>query len=216
MRRILRKKSIFLWFLLIFGMGLAAVFWCGEFIFDIEFGQILDISPKIAESPHRMVRLCLKDGTVCDMDLEEAVVGYVAAEMSAVAPTEALRAQAVAVRSYAWAEQRAAGEICADSGHCMAYLSYEERCARWQDKAEEYEEKLRRAVADTSGEMLYFDGTVAKTYFHAACGGRTALVSSIWGSEDKWESADCYWEGAEVAHHRRCFSARRSLPKNLA
>lgn len=161
---------------------------------DLGSWQIMDLPPKIAENNCKMVNLVCEGG-VYRLDLEEAVVGYLAGEMSAAAPMEALRAQAVAVRSFAWAEQAAAGQICGESGHCMAYLSAEERAARWGEKFDEYEERLREAVRDTAGEMLLADGVAVKAYFSAACGGRTETVDNLWGGKALWQAADCYWEG---------------------
>lgn len=156
--------------------------------------QIMDLPPKIAESGRKMVNLRV-GGAVTVLDLEEAVVGYVAAEMAAAAPEEALKAQAVAARSFAWAEQLAAGEVCGDSGHCMAYLSVEERKERWGESFAKWEAVVRQAVADTAGVVLQVGGEPVKAYFHAACGGRTETVDNLWGGEALWAAADCYTEG---------------------
>lgn len=157
--------------------------------------KILDIPPQINQNSHKTVILADADGTLHQLALEDATLGYLAAEMPATAPADALRAQAVAVRSFAWAEQLAAGQVCADSGHCMAYLSAEERAAKWGAVAAEYEELLEQAVADTAGVMLAVDGQAVKAYFSAACGGRTETAENLWGSTGYWPAVDCPWEG---------------------
>lgn len=178
--------------------------------------QIWDIPPKIAEPPRRMLMLKINaDEPAVQIDLEEAVVGYLAGEMPALAPLEALKAQAVAARSFAFAEMSAAGEVCADSGHCMAYLSAEEREERWGKNFAAYEEKLRRAVQETAGELLLADGVPQKAYFHAACGGRTQTVTEVWGGAAKWPAADCFWEGADGAVLSGCFFAKAELAAKL-
>lgn len=157
--------------------------------------KILDIPPQINQNSHQTVILADGDGTLHQLALEDATLGYLAAEMPATAPADALRAQAVAVRSFAWAEQLAAGQVCADSGHCMAYLSAEERAAKWGAVAAEYEELLEQAVADTAGVMLAVDGQAVKAYFSAACGGRTETAENLWGGTGYWPAVDCPWEG---------------------
>lgn len=157
--------------------------------------KILDIPPQINQNVHKTVILADGDGTLHQLALEDATLGYLAAEMPATAPADALRAQAVAVRSFAWAEQLAAGQVCADSGHCMAYLSAEERAAKWGAVAAEYEELLEQAVADTAGVMLAVDGQAVKAYFSAACGGRTETAENLWGGTGYWPAVDCPWEG---------------------
>lgn len=157
--------------------------------------KILDIPPQINQNSHQTVILADGDGTLHQLALEDATLGYLAAEMPATAPADALRAQAVAVRSFAWAEQLAAGQVCADSGHCMAYLSAEERAAKWGAVAAEYEELLEQAVADTAGVMLAVDGQAVKAYFSAACGGRTETAENLWSSTGYWPAVDCPWEG---------------------
>lgn len=205
----MRKKPIWAGIL----MALACVAWLiGNGAAE---WQNLDIAPKIAEKAQNMVVMKTADSEMQSMSLEEAVVGYVAAEMPATAPQEALKAQAVAVRSFACAEQTAAGEVCADSGHCMAYLSVEQRRENWGDKFDEYEEAVRRAVRDTAGEMLVQDGEVLKAYFHAACGGRTETVDNLWGGEAKWAAADCFWEGADGARLSAVYFTKAELAEKL-
>ena len=191
-----------------------SVFWLAAFFKD--FNHIYDLPPKIAENPHNMVMLRLKGAAEpVRMDLEEAMVGYLAAEMSALSPGEALKAQAVAVRSFAWCESAAAGEVCADSTHCMAYLSAEQRAERWGKNYAEYEEKIRSAAEATAGEMLFDGDGPVKAYFHAACGGRTQTVADVWGGGAKWPAADCYWEGAEGTVLSSRFFTRRALADAL-
>lgn len=199
--------------------GILVILACVAWLIDVGGGiggwKVLDIAPKIAEKGEYMVVMKTTAGEKLTMSLEEAVVGYVAGEMAATAPQEALRAQAVAARSFACAEQAAAGEICTQSGHCMAYLSVAERQERWGEKFDEYEGLIRKAVSGTAGEMLRQDGEPVKAYFHAACGGRTETVDNLWGGEPKWSAADCYWEGAEGARLSAVYFTKQEMAEKL-
>lgn len=128
------------------------------------------------------------------IELEEAVVGFVAAEMPAGYDDDALAAQAVAARSYAWYKQQTAGAVCDNSAHCLAYLDEAGRRERWGKHFTEYEAKIRQAVSQTASLVLTKDGEVLPAYFHAACGGMTESPANGFGGANLWAAAACYWE----------------------
>ena len=79
-----------------------------------------------APTPARILRL-LAGEELLELELEDYLVGVVAAEMPASFPEEALKAQAVAARSYALCQiqsgKHANADLCADPGCCQAWLS---------------------------------------------------------------------------------------------
>ena len=85
------------------------------------------------------------EGSMERIELEDYLVHVVAGEMPASYEPEALRAQAVAARSYiAWklpayggSGCSRGGDVCTDSEHCMAYQSEEALRARWGDRFDE-------------------------------------------------------------------------------
>lgn len=132
------------------------------------------------------------EGEVTQHALEEYLIHVVAGEMPALYEEQALRAQAVAARSYiAWkmpvyggggcSRARGAG-ICTDSTHCMAYMSDAEMRADWGENYEAYREKIARAVQDTAGQVLFYDGKPVQALFHASSGGRTEDAQAVWGA----------------------------------
>lgn len=116
-----------------------------------------------------------------DLSLEEYVMGVLAAEGSTEGELEALKALAVVSRAYALHNlQRHASEgydFC-NTTHCQRYLftiTDERKHARFKNL-------LKRAVNETTGEILLDeDGQTADAYFHAACGGMTANIVTLWG-----------------------------------
>jgi len=124
------------------------------------------------------------------VDFEEYVKGVVAAEMPASYHIEALKAQAVAARTYAYNKIISGGrdipehngaDICTDSAHCEAWISKDEALAKWPgSKANSYWERVSWAVRSTAGEMVYYDNEIANPVFHANSGGETE------NSEDAW------------------------------
>ena len=135
---------------------------------------------------------------VCDegrmerVALEDYLVSVLAGEMPASYPMEALKAQAIAARSYiVWKLPRFGGsgcsrgaqaDVCTDSKHCMAYRSDAQMREGWGESYEEKHEKLLRAVQETAGQILLYDGRPAQALFHAASGGRTEDAQEVWGT----------------------------------
>jgi SpoIID/LytB domain protein len=118
-----------------------------------------------------------------DVSLEEYVLGVVTAEGSVEDELEALKALSVVSRTFALHNlQRHAQEgydFC-DTTHCQRYrftIMDERNHARFKNL-------LRRAVSETEGLTLRDEnGQIADAYFHAACGGMTADIETLWGAE---------------------------------
>ncbi|MGE4547950.1 MAG: stage II sporulation protein D [Intestinibacillus sp.] len=133
----------------------------------------------------------LVDGEVRTMPLETYVAGVVAAEISPTFPPDALRAQAVAARTYAVykmesgnppAEHKGA-DVCDDYHHCTAYMDLTaSAAARWGGKADTYENAIEQAVKDTAGEILTVNDKPIVAVFSAASGPKTESAGDVWGS----------------------------------
>ncbi len=163
------------------------------------FNNFFDKDPDgEAETPVYWLRLVHnsggEDATSENIELEEAVIGFVAAEMPAGYDEQALAAQAVAARSYAWQKYQAEGEVCDNSAHCMAYLDEAARRERFGSAFDEYETKLRAAAENTAGLILVQDGQPVPAYFHACCGGQTESAAACWGGASYYPAAVCYWD----------------------
>jgi len=118
----------------------------------------------------------LSENRIVNLSLEDYVLGVLSAEAAVEDETEALKAQAIVSRTYALRNlgRHATEEfdLCSNT-HCQQYLNAQGRAP----------EKMRRAVADTAGEVLLEPGgQLAETYFHAACGGVTANIETLWGA----------------------------------
>ena len=135
-----------------------------------------------------------------EMELEEYLVGVVAAEMPASFALEALKAQAIVARTYTVNKMRSFGgegctrnpgaDICTDPAFCQAWESEEQSLSKWPEAdARQYLDKLRRAVAQTAGKVVLHNGQTIDAVFHSNCGGQTE------NSEDVWLSARPYLRG---------------------
>ena len=131
----------------------------------------------------------LLEGQIVEMDLGSYLVGVVRAEMPASFEIEALKAQAVAARTYTLykmanggSERHPDADTCTDITCCKAYSSAAESAALWGDRAAEYEEKIRAAVTQTDGECVLYGGVPALTVFHSSSAGRTMDAQDVWSS----------------------------------
>ncbi|BAF60990.1 hypothetical membrane protein [Pelotomaculum thermopropionicum SI] len=132
-----------------------------------------------------------QEDRVVYMQLEDYLVGVVAAEMPAEFPLEALKAQAVAARTYAVKRMGGAGgvanpphpgaDVCDDHRHGQAWLSREELKKRWGTlRYYNYYYKVKTAVDETKGQVLTYQGELIDPAYHASCGGRTENSEDVW------------------------------------
>lgn len=157
---------------------------------------IVGITPaagKEVTAPSKALTISVYDAEedeVTEYELEKYLVGVVAAEMPASYAEEALKAQAVAARSYILSRRGSdmdshhGADICNEPAHCKAYLSEEATTEKWgADLSKTYLEKIRRAVFDTEGQYLSYEGRAAVACFYAASGGRTENAADVWGTD---------------------------------
>ncbi len=131
----------------------------------------------------------LLDGERRTLPLDEYLWGVVAAEMPAAFQEEALRAQAIAARTYtlyrmAHGTDSHEEALCGDPDCCQAWISREDRLAAWpEENGEDYAEKIAAAIADTDGVYLTYGGNPLLAVFHASSGGSTRSALEVWGQE---------------------------------
>jgi stage II sporulation protein D len=102
--------------------------------------------------------------------LEQYLYGVVPAEVPDDWPVEALKAQAVAARSYALATRKLTG----------AFDVFPDVRSQVYRGIDEEEDSTNGAVDDTAGEVVMYRARVATTYFFSTSGGRTASAEDVW------------------------------------
>ena len=132
--------------------------------------------------------LHVKDNTIEELNIDEYLLGVVSAEMPADFAEEALKAQAVVARTYTiYMIEHNQGkhenaDICDNSSCCQAWISKEDRLARWdEDKRETNWKKIENSVYSTAGKVVTYNGEVIDAFFHSNSGGKTEEVSNVWG-----------------------------------
>ncbi len=121
-----------------------------------------------------------------EMPLEAYLVGVVAAEMPISFPLEALKAQAVAARTYTIYHALHGGcrqhdaDVCTDSACCQAYASETRLKESWDDAYAENREKAARAVSETEGRVLLYENEPIEALYHSASGGMTENAEDVY------------------------------------
>ncbi len=125
-----------------------------------------------------------------DIGIEEYIKGVVAAEMPALFEMEALKAQAVAARTYALKKIQDNEDITeAEIG--QAFLSKEELKERWGKDYNTYFKRISKAVDETRNEVMMYDDEMIDAVFHSTSSGYTE------NSENVWSVALPYLQGVE-------------------
>ena len=120
-----------------------------------------------------------KAGTVTvisELGIEEYLYGVLAKEMSPQWPMEALKAQAVVARTWAFnnlGKYSDLGYDFSDDERSQIYSWLDGESAR-----------VQQAVQETAGEVLTWRGKLLRVFFHSCCGGHTAPSSAVWGGRE--------------------------------
>lgn len=131
--------------------------------------------------------LHIKTGQIEELGLDEYLYGVVSSEMPASYEKEALKAQSVVARTYtlhkmSGNKKHKNANICDDSTCCQAWISKEDRLAKWEEKSREtYWNKIVNCVNETQGKMITYDGKPINAFFHANSGGSTEAPINVWG-----------------------------------
>lgn len=133
----------------------------------------------------------IKTGSTDEMELEEYLKGVVAAEMPAAFHIEALKAQAIAARTYALMRidrfkdgnpDHITAPLCTGV-HCQAYLNLEELGQfHGQGWITEYWPKINQAVNETKNMVVTFEGELIDAIYHSTSGGMTEDSENVFST----------------------------------
>lgn len=153
---------------------------------------------------------------------EDYIKGVVAGEMPSTFEHEALKAQAIAARTYSLSKVIRSGDngnpaahpdapLC-DSTHCQVYRSINDltalKGAKWM---ENNWKKICDAVDSTKGQLMYYNGELAEqALFHSSSGGHTENSEDVFASAVPYlRSVDSpYEEGATHQQEVKYFSTK--------
>ena len=148
-----------------------------------------------------------QDGQISTVTMDQYLWSVVAAEMPASFELEALKAQAVAARTYAWDKlsrgtaNHPDADLCTDSACCQAYIGLDAACSNWGSGAQLYQQKIEEAVVATDGQVILYEGTPIQAVFFSSAPGKTADAVEVWGNSIPYLTSVDSPEGEEVPNY---------------
>lgn len=129
----------------------------------------------------------------CDLvnliPMENYLTTLLSKEMNGTWPVEALKAQAVAARTYAYDRIRKGGDLNLDKLYHLESSEKDQVSGTYFDITK----KTVQAAKETEGMILVGpSGRVAPAFFHSKCGGKTLRPDQVWGGvEEGYRSVNC-------------------------
>lgn len=150
-----------------------------------------------------LVSVLQPNGTVLKMEMNTYLTGVLLGEMPADFNIEALKAQAVVARTYTLkrsqsADKHTGGAICTESSCCQSYCPPEKYLQQGGKK--ETVVKFQKAVMDTEGKVLTYQGKLIEATYFSCSGGKTEDAQAVWGTQIPYlQAVDS--PGEEIATH---------------
>lgn len=160
-----------------------------------EKAAIPDIEGKETSVNENSISLVLynhADAVIDQVPLEEYLIGVVAAEMPHSFNFEALKAQAVAARTFALSrlkglygskEQHYDADVCTNPGHCQSWIS-KTRFLESYGNVEQWQ-KICDAVSETKNIVITYEDILINPLYHSNSGGVTEDIEDVWNNVDE-------------------------------
>lgn len=137
-----------------------------------------------------------KNNQTIEVPLEDYIIGVVAGEMPATFQEEALKAQAIASRTYVINHLTNNHSITASTSD-QVYLTITEQEAKWQSNFSKYYSKIKQAVSATENQIMYYNNLPIKAYYYSQSNGYTEDSLNVFGeSLDYLKSVISPWESS--------------------
>ena len=162
-------------------------------------GSVKQTEAKTKEKTETVKLYNPQSGETQLLDMDEYIFGVVAAEMPVLYEIEALKAQAVAAYTFTLFRKNANKEkdydITSDFTVDQSYISKTQAQEKWGDKAEEYTEKIEKAVSEVSGLAITYDSLPILAVYSASSCGKTQNAADVWGGKYPYlVSVDSEWD----------------------
>ena len=145
-----------------------------------------------------VVRVKRENGNIDRVFFEDYVKGVLAGEMPTSFDLEALKAQAVAARSYVLKKMEQNKEQdydVVDTVMNQVYLDDATLKEKWKDKYEEKNNKIKQAIVETKGEYMTYNNEVIEAFFFSTSTGKTENSGEVFQTQLPYlKSVDSAWD----------------------
>ena len=137
---------------------------------------------------------------VVSIPLEEYLIGVIAGEMPVSFEKEALKAQAVASRTFVLSRNLKVD----NTTNSQVYLDDDEMKKKWGKQYAQNKKKIEEAIQETKGEVMTYQGEYISALFFSSSNGRTVNSEDYFTGEVAYlKSVDSHWDTSIDPHNTR-------------
>ena len=169
------------------------------------------------------IKVITDDGLI-ELEIDEYLIGVLLLEIPGDFHIEAQKAQAVVARTYAlrttqFKDKHESSAICTDPNCCQGYRDPTQYLL--EGGSEERISLARKAVAETKGQILTYDGLPIDATYFSCSGGQTEDALAVWGVDIPYlqsvsspgeENSTHYWDTKEFTIERFQEALGQTLP----
>ena len=175
---------------------------------------MIPIEPEQEENIITVRLLNETDGSITEKNLEDYIVGVVSAEMPASFEVEALKAQAVAARTYAMNKIESRTGLDYDliiGTKDQAYKDNRTLLSTWGLSFFSNYLKIRNAVKETQGQIITYEGKVINAFYFSMSNGYTEESELVFKQDLPYlQSVDSKWDNETINN----YEYTKTLSKN--
>ena len=158
------------------------------------------------EKEEKNIRVLRKNNNIETIPIEEYLIGVVSSEVPVSFEKEAIKAQAVAARTYALKQmENKTNEQydVKDDTSSQVYKSNEELKAIWKENYDKYVKIIKNAVDETKGEYLTYDNKIIYAFFFSTSNGKTENNKDVFGQDLPYlKSVDSSFDEKETSNFK--------------
>lgn len=148
---------------------------------------------EVKEENKNLISL-IHNGNTINIELEDYVIGVVAAEMPASFHIDALKAQSVIARTYAL-NKLSKGVTLTDNNSTQNYIDIDQMRNKWGADFDKYYNKIKDAVLSTEGTTLKYNDEYIDAVYFSTSNGYTEDSINVWENDIPYlKSVESYWD----------------------
>ncbi len=160
-----------------------------------QYEEVSDIVEDSEQDEEQEILVKLSfNGSDLSMNIDDYVLGVVACEVPASFNFEALKAMAVAVRTfYLYKINNAKSYVATNTDQC--FNSVEDMKNKWGSDYQKYYDILLEAVNSTKNQYVSYEGDIIESFYFSMSNGMTENVSNVFSESRSYlVSVDSYWD----------------------
>lgn len=149
---------------------------------NIEYTNVDNTSTnKTTKSSVSEITVYRSNGSVINLNMTDYLIGVVSSEMPASFNLEALKAQSVLARTYVL-KAKQTGKKLTDTVNTQSYIDIDQMKNKWGNSFNTYYNKIKKAVENTNGEYLSYNGNYIEALYHSTNNGKTESSLDVFGN----------------------------------